>query len=254
MADRGTDVLMRMVLADSAQPLYADCQTEVTTDEDDFVYDYYNGQFFEVMDFSFGLNLDDKAPTTDAVNPAAAAPPSAGAGPPAGLRLTPADLQAARAGLRGGRGGGGPQEMPQSAFARWKSATPEQIKSMPPYPLKMDEFSITRLYDKASPVLFEKCCNSDSLASASLVKRKLIGANMLRGFLRIDFEEVLLTHVEWQNGEVIKETFKFVFRKMTAQYRIVVFKKDSRVPEMRTLPAVEWNFDMELKKKSATSG
>jgi len=255
MNDKGNDVLMRLMLT-SGTPLYAECQTEVDTDLDDFVSDYYNGEFFEVTEFSFGMNLDDKDPASEAVNTAASAtapahlapvPVGAGGAVKAASRMSFAEEIAMKAAARAANSSG----PPTSKFARWKSATPDEIASMPPYRLQMDEFSITRLYDKASPVLFEKCCNSDSIASASLVKRKLIGADMLRGFLRLDFKDLLVTHVEWQNEEVIKETFKFVFREITAQYRVVVFKQGSKVPELQTLAAVTWNYDMELRKAPA---
>jgi type VI protein secretion system component Hcp len=255
MNDKGNDVLMRLMLT-SGTPLYAECQTEVDTDLDDFVSDYYNGEFFEVTEFSFGMNLDDKDPASEAVNTAASAaapahlaplPVGAGGAVKAASRMSFAEEIAMKAAARAANSSG----PPTSKFARWKSATPDEIASMPPYRLQMDEFSITRLYDKASPVLFEKCCNSDSIVSASLVKRKLIGADMLRGFLRLDFKDLLVTHVEWQNEEVIKETFKFVFREITAQYRVVVFKQGSTIPELQTLAAVTWNYDMELRKAPA---
>jgi type VI protein secretion system component Hcp len=253
MNDKGNDVLMRLMLT-SGTPLYAECQTEVDTDLDDFVSDYYNGEFFEVTEFSFGMNLDDKDPASEAVNTAASVtapahlapvPVGAGGAVKAASRMSFAEEIAMKAAARAANSSG----PPTSKFARWKSATPDEIASMPPYRLQMDEFSITRLYDKASPVLFEKCCNSDSIVSASLVKRKLIGADMLRGFLRIDFDDLLLTHIEWENGDVVKETFKFVFRKITVTYRTVSYAKGSNLPQLKTMPTVSWNYDMELKKK-----
>jgi len=239
--DSANDVLMRIMVTENAW-LPAECQTEVTRDDDPYVFDYYNGQFFEVTDFTFGMNLEDKTPDETEQKGT----------------ITPNMLQAARANLRPvSRGPGAPPPMPtqagsgapagpQSKFARWKSATPEQIKAMQPYEAKMDEFSITRTYDKASPVLFEKCCNSESFASASLVKRVVVGADMLRGILRIDFKEVLLTHVEWQNGDVVKETVKFVCREMITKYRMVVYKPNAD-PEMRQIKELDWPYGQQLK-------
>jgi type VI protein secretion system component Hcp len=236
MADSSNDILMRICLTKGDNGfLAAECQTEVTTDEDVFVYDYYNGQFCEVKEFSFGVTLDDKDAATDKVNTTSnAGAPAAGGGLLAGIQAQKAKMDAANA--------------PTTKFARWKSATPEQIKSMPPYMPDMQEFSITRLYDKASPILFEKCCNSVSIESISIVKRKLIGANMLRGFLRFDFTEVLVTHVEWQNAEVMKESFKFAFRFMKVKYRRVVPKPGSDQPDLQVFEMEEWSYDAALKK------
>ena len=246
MADKANDILMRMMVTEST-PLYAECQTEVTTDEDDFVFDYYNGQFFELTDFTFGMNLDDKSPS------------DTGSG--GGGGITPANLLAAKARLRplGGPSAGSiapppppAQAASQGRFQSWKSATAAEITSMPPYEVKMDEFSVTRLYDMASPVLFEKCCNSDTFVSASIVKRKLIGAEMLRGFLRIDFDDVMITHVDWQNGENVKETLKFAFRKMTVQYRKIVYQQDN-VPTLQLLPSLTWSYTMALAAAAAAT-
>jgi type VI protein secretion system component Hcp len=247
-SDKYNDVLMRLVLT-TGSPLYAECQTEVTTDEDDFVSDYYNGEFFEVTEFTFGMNLDDKDPATETVNTATGAPLALGTGnsvKPQERKLSFAEEITAKHNARANAAKPG---VPTSKFGRWKAASPAQLAAMPPYPLKMEEFCVTRFYDKASPTLFEKCCNSDSIASASLVKRKLIGADMLRGFLRIDFDDLLLTHIEWENGDVVKETFKFVFRKITVTYRTVSYAKGSNLPQLKTMPTVSWNYDMELKKK-----
>jgi type VI protein secretion system component Hcp len=107
---------------------------------------------------------------------------------------------------------------PQVKFGKWKSASAGDIETTSPFPLRMDEFSITRRYDCASPVLFQKCAKSESFHNASLIKRKTVGGK-LECFLRFDFEDVLITHIDWQDAEVIKETVKFVFRKITVRYR-----------------------------------
>jgi len=242
MADTSSDILMRVLLTPGQNGyLPAECQTEVTTDEDSFVEDYYNGQFFEVKEFDFGLKIEDTDKAKDAVNPGSGhpdAPP-----PPTGGGINAAALQAARAKLNSVPDKQGP-------FARWKSATPEQIDAMPPYMPEMQEFSVTRLYDKASPVLFEKCCNSVSLDSISLVKRKQIGTNMLRGFLRMDFREVLVTHIQWDNAEVMKETFRFVFRHVKVKYRRII-PKENADPELREMSLKEWSYDAALKASTA---
>lgn len=246
MANDGNDILMRLVL-ENGTALPAECQTEVDTDLDDFVLDYTNGTFFEVQDFSFGMNLDDKDPNEEKINP--------------GGKLSTVGGHGTQVGQLGssavGRSVGGLAPLNQTPrrggkFARWKSATPEQIKAMKPYPLRMDEFQVTRYYDRASPVLFEKCCNSDSFLSASLVKRKTTGGDMLKGFLRIEFDDLLITHVEWQNSDPMKETFKFVFRKINVRYRITSLKKGSTEAVMVELDPVDWSYQAELaKRKSA---
>jgi type VI protein secretion system component Hcp len=245
MAEKNNDVLMRIV-AENGTPITAECQTKLDPQVDDFVYGFTPGSFFEVEQFSFGMNIDDKDPNADPVNTASAPAPLAGGGlaAPPTARTAPAMTLAATNSDREKKQG------PSGKFARWKSATPEQIKSMKPYPVLMDEISITRLYDRASPILFDKCCNSESLKSATLVKRRVVGANVqgLRGYLRMTFGDVLLTHIEWENGDVPKETLKFVFRSLKVEYGIVLVQ--AATVRMESVE-VNWDYKMELQKQAA---
>jgi len=70
----------------------------------------------------------------------------------------------------------------------------------------MEPFSFTRMIDRASPLLFENCANSISFASATLVKRKVTGQTLaLQAFLRMDFKDVLIVGISWDDGDILKE-------------------------------------------------
>ena len=244
MADNnGTDVLMQLRFDNG--PLEAECQTEVDSDDDPFVSDYDNGTFFEVKEFSFGMNIDDKDPKTDSVN--AGSQPFATPQGARGLhglgdgRLTPAQIAAIAAATK-----------KESKFGRWKSASPSDLQSMKCYPVRMDEVSIKRDYDKASPVLFRQCCLSGAFKSASLIKRKDVGGSKLRGFLRMEFNDVLITHLEWEDGDTIEESFRFVFRSVTIKYRITLLRKGQNEASLQSLPDVEWSYDRELVNRKAS--
>jgi type VI protein secretion system component Hcp len=219
--DQSNEILMRFVNSDRIY-VGAECQTAVDTDSDDLAADYDPGSFFAVDDFAFGMNIDDKDPTADSAN------------------------------TSGGKGVGPTNQNvpagPQVKFGTWKRAKPEEIPAMKPFPLRMDEFSITRRYDRASVLLFEKCATSDSLLSASMIKRKIVGENKLQTFLRFDFKDVLITHIDWQDAEVIKETVKFVFRKITIQY-----KTQTPAGKLNAAGSVSWEYDAAL-RKSAKGG
>jgi type VI protein secretion system component Hcp len=192
MADQyNNEVFMRLVDMND-KPILAECRTEVTTDGDDLIYDYFNGQFFSVDDFSFGFNVLDEDAAADA-----------------GTAATGKDKSSTTAVK---------PKATTSAFGKWKSASADEIKAMK-FQLKVDDLKITRRYDRASPVLFQLCSQSVSLKSASLVKRKVVGDDMLQTFLRYDFDELLITHINFQDAEVIKETIQFAFRKVQIQYR-----------------------------------
>lgn len=243
MSNDGNDTLMRMVIS-GTDAVAAECQTEVSTDDDAYVWDYYNGQFFEVDSFRFNLKVTDKFDqggdkTGGTSTNSSAGSTSAGTGArQGGLTTRTAPLNAKEK-----------ADVPGIVFPKWKSAKPDDITKMmlkTPYPIEMGEISIERTYDKASPVLFDYCCNSKTFESCSLIKRKDIGDKFLRGFLRIDFFEVLVTSVEWKNGEVMKETFNFVFRRLKVQYRASFYKTGSTVASWIAQDPVNWNYATEL--------
>jgi type VI protein secretion system component Hcp len=205
-SEQSNELLMRMVIS-KADYLRAESRTVIAFESDDLAKDYNNGSFFSVDDFSFGMNIDDR------------------------------DSE--------GVGGQNKSSGPQVKFGKWKSASAEEIKAMSPFPLRMDEFSITRRYDCASPVLFQKCAKSESFQSASLIKRKAVG-DKLRSFLRFDFDDVLVTHIDWQDAEVIKETFKFVFRKMTVQYKTQAHS--GTLNAANPVGSVSWTYNANLRK------
>jgi type VI protein secretion system component Hcp len=192
MATSSTNELLMQLVDMSGKFIPAECQTEVNTDYDDMVIEYVNGSFFQVDDFTFGMNVDDEDAASDAAN------------------------------TTGGRGSGAAGQNrapgPQAPFAKWKSGTDSDAAATQ-YPLKVDEFSFTRRYDCASPVLFDKCGKSESLKYAYLVKRKVVGGIKLQSFLRFKFEQVLITHISWQDAEVMKETLRFVYRHLEIQYK-----------------------------------
>ena len=48
------------------------------------------------------------------------------------------------------------------------------------YPVDLEPFTFSRQMDQASPLLFEMCCNSQSFASVTLIKRKAAGTDVQR--------------------------------------------------------------------------
>jgi type VI protein secretion system component Hcp len=190
MADStGTELLMQMN-ATKGNPIQAESQIALANSSDPLLTGFQEGKFFSIDEFAFGMNIDDQDATADAVN---------------------------SGGGQGVGASGSRRNSPKVKFGKWKTAPQEEIAKMK-FPLRMDEFSVTRSFDRASPVLFQSCARSLSFQSASLIKRKVVGGNELQTFFRLDFEGVLVTHVGWDDAEVIKETMRFVFRNVTVQY------------------------------------
>jgi len=217
----GTDILMQICTDSGA--VEAECQTQVDA-SDTFANGFSNGTFFEVESFGFGMKIDEQDATKDTVAN------SNGQQGNKGAPIKDKDKKKDKTG----------------AFMRWKTASPADLKTMKRYPVRMDEFDITRLYDAASPVLFKYCCDSGSFKTATLIKRKDVGGTKLQGFLRLEFSDILVTHIGWQNEEVVKEKFKFVFRKIVVRYCATAHRKGSPVANLQEMPSVTWSYETEV--------
>lgn len=72
----------------------------------------------------------------------------------------------------------------------------------------------------ASPIFLEHCANVTPFAKVILVKRKFTGnLGFHEAYLRITFTDVLLTGVEWDDGEIVKEKCSFVYRQIDVAYK-----------------------------------
>jgi type VI protein secretion system component Hcp len=205
--DRSSEVYMRIMNNDGkggkGAPVPAECATDISNDLDDLVLDYFDGEFFAVEDFRFGMNIED----TDSKSKGA---------------KDGKDKPVHKAGVEKLAGH-------QPKFGKFKTATAAEINEWRkltnkdnkprPFQLRVDEFGITRRYDKASPVLFHHCAASIAFPSASIVKRKTIGDDSLGAYLRFDFKDLLITKISFEDSDEMKESIRFIFREMTVQYR-----------------------------------
>ena len=111
----------------------------------------------------------------------------------------------------------------RGAFASWRSASQAEIQKLK-FPLEADMFSFTRVLDAASHVFFMACVTSRTFESVSLVKRvsatKAPGGPMKQlGFFRVDFNEVMITGLDWDDGDFVNENCKFICKKFKLQYK-----------------------------------
>lgn len=109
------------------------------------------------------------------------------------------------------------------AFLRWRSADEGDYRKIH-YPVEFNAFNFTRLLDAASMPFFMSCCNSTSFKSAALVKRVSVGTagddtKKPMGFLRFDFRDVLMTGVNWDDGDLVSESCTFICRAMRVRYK-----------------------------------
>lgn len=107
------------------------------------------------------------------------------------------------------------------------------------YPVTFDEISIERTVDRASPFLFSNCFSSKPLKRISIIKRKAAwveGKEKIVTYLRLDFEDVLLTDISFSLSEArMKEDMRFVYRTLSVTYRPQGNEGSAR-PVLKTTP------------------
>jgi hypothetical protein len=88
------------------------------------------------------------------------------------------------------------------------------------YPVDLKPITFTRSIESSSAILVQSCIDCVPFDSATLVKRKPAGGvSAGEAYLRLDFTGVLVTGVDWRNGDDVKETCTFICRGVTIGYR-----------------------------------
>jgi len=124
------------------------------------------------------------------------------------------------------KGGDVPKLPTVESFSRWRSSKGDSWKKdagAHPYSAKIDEFSFTRRIDKSSITLFDYCCKQKSFAFASMVKRRsapVAGSDLPEGqsYLRLDFKDIVISSLKWNDDDVIEESCTFHAKKMRSVY------------------------------------
>jgi type VI protein secretion system component Hcp len=200
MDQNKTDLVMQFVQLDGT-PVWAECALDVAPGDSlmkDFKsadYDHYSS-FFEATNFSMSMAVHPNDDSTSA---------------PTNHLRQPAP--ATKAPVTG-------------PWTSWRSATtPAEARAVASkFPVEFDIFTFERIIDRASPIFFQACCTSSTFASAVLVKRISQGdqggvSRPTVGYLRIDFTNVMITGVHWDDGDVVKETCEFICQGMKVTYR-----------------------------------
>ncbi|HTW70704.1 MAG TPA: type VI secretion system tube protein Hcp [Acetobacteraceae bacterium] len=204
MATGSTDILMTFNLGSSG--VAAECTAQ--WDQSDTMHkDFTQGCYFEIEDFTLSGGLESDDGDTDKTT-------GGGSGHGGGNSLT----QRSTTPQKGNDQGNTKKGMRGNKFSKYV------LEGSLKYTIDIQEISITRQMDKASPVLLDNCLKMTPFDKAVIVKRKVVGgvegnttANH-RGFLRLEFEKPLITSIDWDDGEVVKEKLKFVCRGLTVIY------------------------------------
>ncbi len=85
---------------------------------------------------------------------------------------------------------------------------------------RVNDLTVSKYVDKASPGLFQNCCIGKSFATATLTVRKAGGDSPVN-YLVYDMDEVFITNVSTSGsdgGGIATETVSLNFAKMTVTY------------------------------------
>ena len=94
------------------------------------------------------------------------------------------------------------------------------LSGAPGYPAELQSIKISRTVDIGSIRLFQSVIDSSDYDSVSVVKRRSTGVKFGgEVFLRLDFNHVLVTTINWSDGDEIEESFEFICRSLTIRYK-----------------------------------
>lgn len=199
MADHPKSEMFMQFVTKDGDALLAECASEKDKD-DDWMRDFNPedaqnySDFFEVMKFEFGVSVKSEDTSKSDI-----------AQHSSGTTGTKENAQNAKA---------------KDAWQSWRAADSDSDVDNLKYPFQVDKFQFERLIDRASVELFTACCTSQTFKSAVLVKRVASGGSKPgRAFLRVDFSDVMVTSLNWDDGDMLNETCEFICRGFKFKYR-----------------------------------
>ena len=188
------DLLMKFVLNNN-KPIEAESLTDLTSTSrvpNPLMQGFTSGQCFEIDSFSFKagtagefnskpITLIERAPGGTGTSEKTSTPPYSSA-----------------------RGG----------YQKWREGSNRA------YPVDIKPISFKRSIKSSSALLIQSCIDCVYFDSATLIKRKPTGSAAAgEAYLRLDFTGVLVTGVDWSDGDEVKETCTFICRGVTIGYR-----------------------------------
>lgn len=191
MADSNQDILM-WIKGKNGGYLMGETQLAIDKTDTEFFSDIKTFPYSEIMDFDFGVSLVDKDTTKK---------------------------KKKKEGDKSNKSNDDEDESGQGKFYKFITSDSDAASSL--YPVTFEEVKVSRQLDSISTGLMTNCVNRTSLQKVTIVRRRAMGVDGAHtAFLRLDFENVLITDLSWEADEKsMKETFKFICRKLTMKYR-----------------------------------
>jgi type VI protein secretion system component Hcp len=203
MADKkSSDVLMTFIDSNN-RGVAAECTSKWDKKDTDMMEGFQDGKFFEVDDFDFGVSLGDSEDGG-----------SEGGGSSSWGNLGENSLHPPPGGAPTSQNA--EKKKPTGNSKKFAKYIDGKIEFKP----EIKEVTITRQLDISSVRFFQSCLHYGKFKRAILVKRKFTGTyDFHEAFLRLEFKEPLITGIDWDEGEIVKEKLKFICRGIVAAYR-----------------------------------
>ena len=204
MADKASNDVLMTFIDNSGNGVAAECTSVWDHDDTDMMKDFQDGKLFEVDDFDFGVSLGDS---------------ESGGGSESGGSSAAADLSGNSLHAPPGAPTAHNAEKKKSAasskrFAKYLEGGDIEFKP------EVKEITITKQVDISSIRFLQSCLTYGKFQKAVLVKRKFTGGiDFHEAFLRLEFKEPLITGIDWDEGEIVKEKIKFICRGIIVAYR-----------------------------------
>jgi type VI protein secretion system component Hcp len=207
MADKESNDVLMTFIDSTGRGVAAECTSKWDKNDIDMMEGFQDGKFFEVDDFDFGVSLDDSedsGPDSDRSSSSGNLPENSLHAPPGGDgATTPQNAEKKKTSS-------------SKKFAKYIEGGSIEFKCKP----EIKEVTITRQVDISSVRFFQSCLHYGKFKRAILVKRKFTGRyDFHEAFLRLEFKEPLITGIDWDEGDIIKEKLKFICRGIAAAYK-----------------------------------
>jgi len=198
-----TDVLMTFIDS-NGRGVAAECTSVWDHDDTDMMKDFQDGKLFEVDGFDFGISLGDSESGGESEGGGSSATAELGRNSlhaPPGAPTTQNTQKKKSAGS-------------SKRFAKYLEGGDIEFKP------EVKEITITKQVDISSIRFLQSCLTYGKFQKAVLVKRKFTGGvSFHEAFLRLEFKEPLITGIDWDEGDIVKEKIKFICRGITVAYR-----------------------------------
>jgi type VI protein secretion system component Hcp len=203
MADKESNDVLMTFIDQAGEGVDAECTSIWDKDDTDMMKDFEDGKIFEVDDFDLAVNLGDSQDGGG----------GEGSGSSSSENLSEKDAEKKKAASSSKRAG--------------KYFATGDIESKP----EVKEVTITKQVDISSIRFLKSCLSHGKPVSeqndlkllfqkAVLVKRKFTGGfSFHEAFLRVEFKEPLITGIDWDEGDIVKEKIKFICRGIVVAYR-----------------------------------